>query len=134
MRAVDTNVLVRLIARDDPEEVHAAEDFASKGAWISHVVLVETIWVLDSVYERSNEQLATVVDMLLNHKELTLQDSEVVAAALAGYRKRPSVGFSDHLLREVAFKAGHLPVGTFDRELAKLSDVERLPASRREPR
>lgn len=42
MRAVDTNLLVRLVVRDDPTQVAAAELFVQSGAWISHVVLVET--------------------------------------------------------------------------------------------
>src|SRR5438270_521369 len=50
MLAVDTNVLVRLIVRDDPSQVRVAEEFVSKGAWVSHPVLAETVWVLDSVY------------------------------------------------------------------------------------
>lgn len=126
MRAVDTNVLVRLVARDDAEQARAAEDFVSKGAWVSHLVLAETLWVLDAAFDRSPDQIATAVDMLLNHKDLTLQDSEVVAAALDVYRKRPALGFSDCLVLEIARKAGHVPLGTFDRNLAKLSDVERL--------
>ncbi len=43
MRAVDTNVLVRLVARDDPTQVAAAENFVARGAWISHLVLAETV-------------------------------------------------------------------------------------------
>ncbi|HEX6160664.1 MAG TPA: hypothetical protein VF111_10890 [Thermoanaerobaculia bacterium] len=43
MRAVDTNVLVRLITRDDPSQVKVAEEFVAKGAWVSHLVLAETI-------------------------------------------------------------------------------------------
>ena len=62
MLAVDTNVLVRLVARDDADQVSAAEDFVNKGAWVSHLVLAETIWVLDSVYELSRVQIATAVE------------------------------------------------------------------------
>jgi len=126
MLAVDTNVLVRLVARDDADQVGAAEQFVSKGAWISHVVLAETLWVLDSVYDLSREQIATAVEMLLNHRELTLQDSEVVASALDHYRSRPAVDFSDCLVLEIARKAGHLPVATFDRNFARLDGVQRL--------
>jgi len=126
MRAVDTNVLVRLVVRDDPEQVRAAEEFTSKGAWVSHLVLAETVWVLDAVYDRSVEQIATALDMLLNHKELTLQDSEVVSAALEHYRGRPAIEFSDCMILEIARKAGHLPVGTFDRNLAKLEGAQCL--------
>jgi predicted nucleic-acid-binding protein len=126
MRAVDTNVLVRLIARDDINQVRAAEEFVSKGAWVSNLVLAETVWVLDSVYDLSREQIAAAVEMLLNHQDLTLQDGEVVVSALAHYRSRSAVDFSDCLVLEIARKAGHLPVGTFDRDFAKLPDVQRL--------
>ena len=74
MRAVDTNVVVRLVVRDDPEQVRAAEQFTSSGAWVSHLVLAEAAWVLDAVYERSAGQIATAIDMLLNHRDVTLQD------------------------------------------------------------
>ena len=124
MLAVDTNVLVRLVARDDADQVAAAEDFVSKGAWVSHLVLAETIWVLD--YELSRVQIATAVEMLLNHRDLTIQDTEIVNSALVHYRKRSTVAFSDRLVLEIARKAGHLPVGTFDRDFAKLDDVRRL--------
>lgn len=126
MRGVDTNVLVRLVVRDDPAQVRAAEEFVAGGAWVSHLVLAETTWVLDAVYERTAQQIGTAVDMLLNHKELTLQDAEVVTAALENFRKRPPLGFSDCLLVEIARKAGHLPLGTFDRDLAKVDGVQRL--------
>jgi predicted nucleic-acid-binding protein len=125
MLAIDTNVLVRLVARGDADQVKATEQFVGKGAWISDVVLAETLWVLDSVYDLSRAQIATAVAMLLNHHELTLQDAEVVASALQ-YRWRPAVCFSDCLVLEIASKAGHLPVGTFDRNFAKLDDVQRL--------
>ena len=52
MRAVDTNVLVRLVTRDDARQVAAAENFVEPGAWVSHLVLAEATWVLTSVYER----------------------------------------------------------------------------------
>lgn len=124
MRAVDTNLVVRLIVRDDAEQVRAAEAFIAKGAWVSHLVLAETLWVLEAVYDCSAEQLATAVEMLLNHKELTLQDADVVVGALDLFRTRPSVGFSDPLVLEIARKAGHLPLGTFDKVLAKHSGAE----------
>lgn len=126
MRAIDTNAVVRLIVRDNPEQVDQAEAFITSGAWISHLVLAETIWVLDAAYERSAAQIAAAVEMLLNHKDLTVQDADVVASALTQFRKRPALGFSDCLVLEIARKAGHLPLGTFDRDLAKLDGTQRL--------
>jgi predicted nucleic-acid-binding protein len=126
MRAVDTNVLVRLVTRDDPRQVKAAEAFVAKGAWVSHIVLVESMWVLTSVYDRGPSEIATAVEMLLSHKHLTLQDPDVVVAALAHYLEKSAIGFSDCLVLEVARKAGHLPLGTFDRNLSKLDGAQRL--------
>ena len=126
MRAVDTNVLVRLIARDDDRQVRSAEGFVAQGAWVSHIVLVETVWVLDAVLNLAPSRIATAIEMLLNHAHLTLQDADTVTAALVQYRARPSPGFSDCLVLESAKKAGHLPLGTFDRDLARLDGAQRL--------
>ena len=86
MRAVDTNLLVRLLVRDDERQLAAAEKFATGGAWVSLVVLVEAMWVLESVYARTRSQLAVALEMLLAHTSLALQDSDVVAAALDLFR------------------------------------------------
>ena len=126
MRAIDTNVLVRLVTRDDAEQVAAAEAFMEKGAWVSHLALTEATWVLASVYEREASTIATAVGMLLNHRNLVLEEPEVIAKALQHFRRRPALGFSDCLLLEVARKAGHLPLGTFDRALARLPGAERI--------
>jgi predicted nucleic-acid-binding protein len=126
VRAVDTNVLVRLVTRDDAKQVAAAEAFVGRGAWVSHLVLAEATWVLTSVYARSPAEIAKAVEMLLNHEHLTLQESDAVSAAVEDFRRRPALGFSDCLVLEVARKAGHLPLGTFDRNLAKLDGAEKL--------
>ena len=94
--------------------------------WVSQLVLAETIWVLDAAHERSATQLVAAIEMLLNHQQLSVQDTDVVARALEQYRARPALGFSDCLVLEIARKAGHLPLGTFDRGLARLEGAERL--------
>ena len=126
MRAVDTNVLVRLITRDDPRQAVAADSFVATGAWVGHLVLAETTWVLSAVYDLAPAAIATAVDMLLNHEHLTIQDAEVVTAALAHYRRHPRIDFSGCLVLEIARKAGHLPLGTFDRQFARLDGAQKL--------
>jgi predicted nucleic-acid-binding protein len=126
MLAIDTNVLVRLLARDDAKQAAAADKFIAKGAWVSHLVLAETIWVLASVYERTAAQQITILEMLLGHESLVLQDADTVTAALAHFQRKPALGFSDCLVLEIARNAGHTPLGTFDKALAKLPGAHSL--------
>jgi predicted nucleic-acid-binding protein len=126
VRAINTNVLVRLVTRDDRKQVAAAEAFVANGAWVPNLVLAEATWVLSAVYDLSAGDVAIAVEMLLNHKDLTVQDSDAVAAALAHFRRKPSLGFSDCLVLELARKAGNLPLGTFHRHLGKLDGAQRL--------
>lgn len=119
MRAIDANVLVVLLVRDDQKQLRSAEEFIVDGAWVSQVVLAETLWVLDTVYGLDRRAIATTVEMLLDHRDLTVQDSSTVTAALGTFRKKPKVSFSDCLVLELARKNGHVPLGTFDRDLAR---------------
>ena len=127
MRAVDTNVIVRLATRDDERQVAAAERYvAARGAWVSHVVLVEVAWVLDAVYGFGRAQIAAALNMLLDQEHLFVQEPDVAAAAVELYRKGAGSDFADCMILEVARGAGHLPLATFDRKLAKLDGAERL--------
>src|ERR1039457_1415353 len=126
MRAIDTNVLVRLITRDDSRQAASAESFIEKGAWVSVVTLAEAMWVLAGVYNLNPKCLAQELEMLLNHRDLVLQDPETVAEALVLFRAKPALGFSDCLMLQLARKAGHLPLGTFDRRLAKVEGTQKL--------
>ena|SRR5258706_11835096 len=126
MRAADTNLLVRLFAHDNPGQVAAVEAFISGGAWVSHLALVECIWVLASGFSKGHHELAAAVEILLNHTELVVQEPKTVQAALALFRKRPKLGFSDCMLVELARSAGHTPLGTFDRALGRAPGAEFL--------
>lgn len=124
MGAVDTNLLVRLLTRDDTAQTIRAEALIESGAWVSHLVLAETVWVLDSVHARTSTQIARAIELMLDHKQLILRDLETIGAALEGFRARPTLGFSDCLVLEIARKAGRLPLGTFDRTLARTDGAE----------
>jgi len=126
MHAADTNVLVRLFSREDERQALVADEFVRKAVWVSHLVLAETLWVLERTYRFDSSKIAAIVDVLLKHETMTLQDADVVAAALDHFRGNARVGFSDCLVLEIARKAGHLPLGTFDRDLSKLDGTERL--------
>ena len=126
MRAADTNVVVRLLIRDNEDQLAIAEGFISQGVWVSQLVLAEAIWVLNDAYGVNPAGTASMIEMLLKEQRVSIQDADVVAAALDQYRRRPSLGFTDCLILEIARKAGHLPLGTFDRTLSKLDGAQRL--------
>lgn len=124
MRAVDANLVVRLLARDDPKQVAAAEAFIAKGAWVPLLVLQETMWVLERAYEVPRSRQAKAVELLLDHETLTLEAPHIVRMALDEFKTAARVGFSDCLILASTRASGHTPLGTFDKKLAKLADVE----------
>lgn len=126
MRSVDTNLVVRLIVRDDPKHLAIAERSVEGGAWVSRLVLLEAIGVPGSVCRRSARQLAVIVGMLLERRDLVPQDRDVVASALGRFRLRNAPGFPDCLLLAAARKAGHLPLATFDRKLGAAIGAHRI--------
>lgn len=128
MRAIDTNILVRLITRDHPRQHKAALQAINTGAWVSLVTLVETVWVLKSSFGLSRDRLADTIGVLLKHDALLLQDAEVVESALTLYRASPRIEFSDCVILDQARRAGHGRLMTFDRDLARLDGAQRLEA------
>jgi predicted nucleic-acid-binding protein len=76
-------------------------------------VLAATVAVLDAVHERTLAQIAAAIELLPSHEHLALQEPDVVAQALAHFRARPTLGFSDCMVLEAARKSGQLPLGTF---------------------
>ena len=84
MTAVDTNVLVRLLTGDDPKQAAAARSlFASEPIWIVKTVLLETGWVLRSLYGFEESAIRDAFTKLLGLKNVRVEDESAVAAALA---------------------------------------------------
>jgi predicted nucleic-acid-binding protein len=84
MTAVDTNVLVRLLTGDDPKQAAAARSlFESEQIWIAKTVLLETGWVLRSLYGFEERAIRDAFTKLLGLKQVSTEDKSAVAAALA---------------------------------------------------
>lgn len=126
MLAIDTNVLVRLIVNDDPVQASVAQARAAGGVWVSHLVLAESTWVLAGNFGLPRADLVNTIETLLTNPNVAFEDLSVVQAALAHFRKSRKIDFADCLILEIARKAGHAPLATFDRDLSKLDGVERL--------
>ncbi len=84
MTAVDTNVLVRLLTEDDPKQAAAARSlFASESIWIAKTVLLETGWVLRSLYGFEDGAIRDAFIKMLGLKNVHIEDEPSVASALA---------------------------------------------------
>ncbi|MBC8021123.1 MAG: type II toxin-antitoxin system VapC family toxin [Methyloceanibacter sp.] len=121
MRAVDTNLLVRLLVRDDEAQAEAAEKAIGAGpALILPTVLLEAEWVLRSRYLLPRHRIAEGLATLMGQPEITVASSAAVARALAAYARKGD--FADHLHLALAAEQGATAFATFDRALAALAD------------
>ncbi len=111
--------------RPSSRKIGAAEEFIAKGAWVSLLVLAETIGARSAVYDVRQPDLATAIEMFLNHQHPALHDSETVALARA-LPRQARTRLSGCLMLEVVRRAEHLPPGTFGRDLSKLDGAQRL--------
>ena len=124
MRAADTNVLVRLLAVDDLAQTSRAEAFLAAGRrlWISGIVLVETVWVLSSVYGWKKPQILAMLETITASRDFAFQSIEAVRAAVGLYRTSKA-DVSDCVALELARAEGHLPFATFDKATSRLPDA-----------
>ncbi len=138
MIALDTNVLLRFLLRDDEEQAEAAARLLRRltledPGFVSREVLVELVWALEYTYRYSRDQVATVLNELLNVAALQIEWASEVVEAAGGYRLG-GADFADRMIAAAARRAGAVPLYTFDREAARLPDVTLVeplqPASR----
>ena len=123
MIGVDTNVLLRLVIDDDPEQNRQAKHFfaarsADDPAFVSILALSEFIWVLQKRYGYAKEQLPDLLDALLASPDLTVERAGLVRDAAELFRQ-PHIGFADALIAGLAMDAGCTSVVTFDKAAAK---------------
>lgn len=138
MIAVDTNLLVRYLAHDDPAQTpivsalfHGAAERGEQ-IYVSTVVLAEVVWVLTSVLRVAKQDLAAVLECLLAAAEerggsvpLVLEHREAVRRALTDYTSGRA-DFADYLIGRLSEAAGATITYTFDRTAAAAPTFKRL--------
>jgi predicted nucleic-acid-binding protein len=96
LRAVNTNVLVRLLVNDDPAEADAAQQaMAAAPVFVPKTVLLEMEWVLRSAYKRSPAAIAVGIEGLLAAAGISVEDAAPVRRAVAWFRE--GLDFTDAL-------------------------------------
>jgi predicted nucleic-acid-binding protein len=115
MIALDTNVLVRLITRDDPAEAEAAAEVMRSGTlWLPKTVILELVWVLAYSYELDRASIVLALSKLMGLRDLQVEDATAVALAVGCYER--GMDFADALHLASSDEAAELV--TFDRKLA----------------
>lgn len=123
MIGVDTNVLIRYIAQDDPAQSRRATKFIENECsvetpgYVGMVVLVEVVWVSESVYGASRREVADILRRLLGIKQLVVQNAETVWQALRLFESTKA-DFADCLVIRAAQSDGCERVMTFDKQAA----------------
>jgi len=131
MTGLDTNVLVRYLAQDDPLQSAQANAFieqelsASQPGVIGHIVLCEVGWVLSRAYGYAREQVADALAALLTCREFRVESPDLAVLALQDYR-RGAADFSDYLLGRAHQRLGAAHTVTFDRKAAQATHFKLL--------
>jgi predicted nucleic-acid-binding protein len=124
MIAIDTNVLVRLLANDDPvQSPVAAALFATEDVFLAKTVLLETEWVLRFTYEFPRAAIGSAFDRLASSASVTLEDAATVRAAIDAHRS--GMDFADAL--HVATGSGAARFVTFDKKVGAQAARAKLP-------
>jgi predicted nucleic-acid-binding protein len=125
MIGLDSNVLVRYFAQDDPSQSLKATEVIERRlnernrGFVSVVAMVETVWVLERAYGLSDRLVASIIESILETDSfLVEQEQEVFTAMIALKEGRGS--FSDALIGALGAKAGCIETLTFDRKALRL--------------
>lgn len=127
MIALDTNVLVRFLVQDDPEQARLATELMDSLTdqnlgFVGREVLVELVWVLERAYGYGRGDIAAALDGLLSSVEVLIEDSDDVATAVDRYRN-DGYGFADLMIAAAAKRAGASEITTFGSKAGHLVDV-----------
>jgi predicted nucleic-acid-binding protein len=120
---IDTNVLIRYIVRDDPEQTRVATTFIDsltfeERGFITLVSIAEIYWVLDHSFKASREVIYSTFQSLLTSREILIQNAFLVHAALQRYMQT-NADFDDCLIAECSRAEGCDTIVTFDKRAAK---------------
>jgi predicted nucleic-acid-binding protein len=139
MRGLDTNILVRYLTADEPDQSETAlrlvetAEISGEHLHISTLVLAELVWVLrGGRYAFSRIEVADSLDALLSARVFEIQDRDLVRRAATAFRLGPA-DFSDYLIGENDRRAGCDSTLTFDRRLATADGFEELDNEDRNP-
>lgn len=131
MKSLDTNILVRLLVNDDQAQTQIVYDLFKKAEiekeifYISHLVILELIWVLDSVYEINRTNLVEAIHQLTLMPLLQFEDLTIINKFVQE-SKKTNIDLADLMIATTANHNGCEKTITFDKKAAKCHLFELL--------
>ncbi len=131
MAALDTNVLVRYLVRDDADQFAAAQRLIQQcvheqwSIFVPLTVTLELEWVLRARYGFTKQVTLGVLSDLFSAAELSFESEHALELALHLYRNE-AADFADCVHLALATQAGELPLWTFDKTAARISGAKLL--------
>ena len=131
MIGLDTNILVRYLAQDDPAQSPKATELIERQlteenpGFVSVVAMVETVWVLDRAYGLADHAIAAAIERALRADVLVVESEQEVFAAMIALKEGHG-SFADALIGAVGARAGCSHTMTFDRKASRLPGFKLL--------
>ena len=124
MQGIDTNILIRALTEDDKEQSDIAKHVISnaKSIYISNIVLIESVWVLESCYQFSKKTIINIISQLLDNEAIVFNDKKLVSEALDSFKEN-NIDFSDSIIL-LENKYRKVSLITFDKKLSKVDGAQ----------
>ncbi|WP_200929955.1 PIN domain-containing protein [Nostoc piscinale] len=119
MIAVDTNILVRYLTKDDERQWQQASEIIESGeqCFVANIVLCEFVWVLrGKPYQFSREEISNAINLMLQCLTFEFENRSVIYQALQQFQQGKA-DFSDYLIGAIARQFQCSSTATFDRKL-----------------
>jgi predicted nucleic-acid-binding protein len=131
MIGLDTNLLVRYLAQDDPVQSPKARELIEQQlteenlGFLSVVVMAETVWVLDRAYGLADHAIAAAIERTLQADVFVIEREQEVFAAMIALKEGHG-SFADALIGALGIRAGCSRTLTFDQKASQLPGFELL--------
>ncbi len=126
MPAADTNILVRLVVQDDPQQYAAIRTYLLKhrSVFVSLLSVFELVWVLMRRYARTKADVVSALRTLSEMQELDIESPDILDSTIELWEHAKSdIGFADCLILATARQHHRTPLATLDKRLSKLPDT-----------
>ena len=128
MIGLDTNILVRFFAQDDPQQTQKARAVlgsltVDEPGWVGTATILELVWVMESTFRSGRSTVVGMLTQLLSREEIVIEQGDALRSGVLLFRSG-NADFADCLIASSAKSAGCIRTLTFDRIAARGAGME----------